>query len=193
MKAILVYCGANSGTKLIYKETAEKLGKTLAENNIRLIYGGGSVGLMGIIADAVLAHNGQVTGIIPYFLDRMEVGHKSLPEIHKVETMHERKALMEKLCDGIITLPGGYGSMDELFEILSWSQLGLHQKPVGLLNVNGFYDYLLKQLDVMVEEGFLKKENRSLVVVAETIEDLMEKMTNFKSSYHEKWLSREQI
>ncbi len=193
MQAILVYCGANPGTKPIYKETAEKLGKVLAENNIRLIYGGGSVGLMGIIADSVLANNGQVTGIIPHFLDRMEVGYKNLPEMHKVETMHERKALMEKLCDGIITLPGGYGSMDELFEILSWSQLGLHQKPVGLLNVNGFYDYLLKQLDVMVEEGFLKAENRALVLVADTIEEIMEKMSSFKASYHEKWLNREQI
>lgn len=193
MQAILVYCGANPGTKPIYKKTAEKLGKVFAENNIRLIYGGGSVGLMGIVADSVLANNGQVTGIIPHFLDRMEVGHKNLPEMHKVETMHERKALMEKLCDGIITLPGGYGSMDELFEILSWSQLGLHQKPVGLLNVNGFYDHLLKQLDVMVEEGFLKAENRALVIVADNIEELMDKMSNFKASYHEKWLNREQI
>ena len=193
MQAILVYCGANPGTKAIYKEAAEKLGKVLAENNIRLIYGGGSLGLMGIIADAVLANNGQVTGIIPHFLDRMEVGHKSLPKMHKVETMHERKALMEKLCDGIITLPGGYGSMDELFEILSWSQLGLHQKPIGLLNLNGFYDHLLKQLDVMVEEGFLKVENRNLVIESDNIEDLMEKMSNFKASFHEKWLKREQI
>jgi uncharacterized protein (TIGR00730 family) len=193
MQVILVYCGANPGTKAIYKEAAEKLGKVLAENNIRLIYGGGSLGLMGIIADAVLAKNGQVTGIIPHFLDRMEVGHKSLPEMHKVETMHERKALMEKLCDGIITLPGGYGSMDELFEILSWSQLGLHQKPVGLLNLNGFYDHLLKQLDVMVEEGFLKVENRNLLIESDNIEDLMEKMSNFKPSFHEKLLKREQI
>lgn len=193
MQAILVYCGANPGTRPIYKEAAEKLGKTMADNNIRLIYGGGSVGLMGIIANAVLAYNGQVTGIIPHFLDRMEVGHKSLPEMHKVETMHERKSLMEKLCDGIITLPGGYGSMDELFEILSWSQLGLHQKPVGLLNINGFYDHLLKQLDVMVEEGFLKSQNRDLVIVSDNIKDLLEKMSNFKATYHEKWLNREQI
>jgi uncharacterized protein (TIGR00730 family) len=193
MKAILVYCGANPGTKPIYKETAENLGKTLAIKQIRLIYGGGSVGLMGIIADAVLANGGQVTGIIPNFLDRMEVGHKSLPEMHKVETMHERKALMEKFCDGIITLPGGYGSMDELFEILSWSQLGLHNKPVGLLNLNGFYDHLLKQLDVMVEEGFLKSENRDLVIVSDNIEDLLQKMEDFKPSFHQKWLDREQI
>ncbi|AFK03236.1 Conserved hypothetical protein CHP00730 [Emticicia oligotrophica DSM 17448] len=193
MEAILVYCGANPGTKPIYKETAEQLGKKLAEKNIRLIYGGGSLGLMGIVADSVLANNGHVTGIIPHFLDRMEVGHKNLPEMYKVETMHERKALMEKLCDGIITLPGGYGSMDELFEILSWSQLGLHQKPIGILNVNGFYDNLLKQLDVMVEEGFLKPENRKLLLVADNLDELFSKMEAFKPNYQEKWLNREQI
>ena len=151
INSVAVFCGSKSGANPLFIEHAKQLGKLLAQQNIKLIYGGGSVGLMGIIADAVLANNGQVTGIIPHFLDRMEVGHKSLPDMHKVETMHERKALMEKLCDGIITLPGGYGSMDELFEILSWSQLGLHHKPVGLLNLNGFYDHLLKQLGVMVD------------------------------------------
>lgn len=188
MNAILVYCGANAGTKAIYKETAETVGKTFAHKNIRLIYGGGSVGLMGIIADAVLANGGAATGVIPHFLDKMEVGHKSLTEIHKVDTMHQRKALMEELCDAIITLPGGYGSMDELFEILSWAQLGLHSKPIGVLNVNGFYDHLLKQLDVMVEEGFLKPQNRNLVLVADNIEDLLEKLNNFKPEFHRKWL-----
>lgn len=188
MNAILVYCGANAGTKAIYKETAETVGKTFAHKNIRLIYGGGSVGLMGIIADAVLANGGVATGVIPHFLDKMEVGHKSLTEMHKVNTMHQRKALMEELCDAIITLPGGYGSMDELFEILSWAQLGLHSKPIGVLNVNGFYDYLLKQLDVMVEEGFLKPQNRNLVLVADNIEDLLEKLNNFKPEFHRKWL-----
>jgi uncharacterized protein (TIGR00730 family) len=193
MKSILVYCGANIGLKPIYKEIAEKLGKTLAINKLRLVYGGGSVGLMGTIADAVLANGGDIVGVIPNFLDRLEVGHKSLPEMHKVETMHERKALMEQLCDGIITLPGGYGSMDELFEILSWAQLGLHQKPVGLLNVNGFYDHILLQLDKMVEEGFLRHENRNLLIVASEIEDLLEKMSNFKAEYHKKWMVSSEI
>lgn len=193
MNAILVYCGANAGKKEIYKETAQTLGKTFAERNIRLIYGGGSIGLMGIIADAVLAHGGNVTGVIPHFLDRMEVGHKNLTEIHKVETMHQRKALMEELADGIITLPGGFGSMDELFEILSWAQLGLHKKPIGILNVNGFYDGILQQLDVMVEEGFLKEENKKLLLVATTIDDLLLQMENFQPSFHEKWLNKSQI
>jgi hypothetical protein len=193
MKSILVYCGANSGVNPIYKQTAIDLGKIMGERNIRLVYGGGSVGLMGTIADSVLANGGDVVGIIPHFLDKMEVGHKSLPEIHKVDTMHQRKAMMEQMCDGIITLPGGYGSMDELFEILSWSQLGLHEKPIGLLNVNGFYDYLLLQLDKMVTEGFLKQPNRDLLIVSDNIEDLLLKMENFKPEPHTKWMTIEQV
>ncbi len=193
MKSILVYCGANHGTNPAYRQAAVDLGKIMAERQIRLIYGAGSIGLMGTIADSVLENGGYVVGIIPNFLDRLEVGHKSLPEIHKVETMHERKAMMEQMCDGIITLPGGYGSMDELFEILAWSQLGLHNKPVGLLNVNGFYDYLLKHVDKMTEEGFLKPENRDLLVVSDDIEDLLQKMENFKPQYHAKWMKQENI
>lgn len=190
MKSILVYCGANSGKNPAFKEAAEALGARFAKDNIRLIYGAGSVGLMGVIADAVLANGGQVTGVIPDFLVKMEVGHRGLTEIHVVESMHERKALMEKLCDGIITLPGGFGSIDELFEILTWAQLGLHQKPIGILNVNGFYDFLLKQLEVMVQEGFLKLESHDLLLVADNIDDLLEKMKNFQPTTHHKWLKR---
>jgi uncharacterized protein (TIGR00730 family) len=192
MQSILVYCGANPGNKSIYKETAIALGKEIARRNQTLIYGAGSLGLMGIIANSVSEENGKVIGIIPHFLDKLEVGHKNLTEIHKVETMHERKALMEKLCDGIITLPGGFGSMDELFEILSWSQLGLHQKPVGLLNVNGFYDHIIAQLDHMVTEGFLKQVNRDILQVSDTIEGLYEKMENYKPEPAFKWLERDQ-
>ncbi|SOE21897.1 hypothetical protein SAMN06298216_2348 [Spirosomataceae bacterium TFI 002] len=192
MKSILVYCGANPGLKPIYRETAIALGKEIAKRNQTLIYGAGSVGLMGIIADAVLEEGGKVVGIIPNFLDDLEVGHKSLTELHKVETMHERKALMEKLCDGIITLPGGFGSMDELFEILSWSQLGLHQKPVGLLNLNGFYDHILAQLDHMVAEGFLKQVNRDILQVSDTIEGLYAKMESYVPEPAFKWLERDQ-
>lgn len=193
MKSILVYCGANPGKKEIYKETAIALGKEIAKRGQSLIYGAGSVGLMGVIADAVLEEKGNVIGIIPHFLDDLEVGHKSLPEIHKVATMHERKALMEKLCDGIITMPGGYGSMDELFEILSWSQLGLHQKPVGLLNVNGFYDHILAQLDHMVQEGFLKQVNRDILLVADNIAELYDKMESYVPQPAFKWLDRDQV
>ncbi len=193
MKNILVYCGANTGNKQIYSDTAHAVGKLLAKNQIKLVYGGGSVGLMGVVADAVLANGGEVIGVIPHFIDKMEVGHPKLTVTHRVATMHERKALMESLCDGIVTLPGGYGSMDELFEILTWAQLGLHTKPVGILNINGFYDNLLKQLDVMVEEGFLKQENRNILLVSDNIEDLLVKMNDFSPEFHEKWLNRSGI
>lgn len=193
MKSLLVYCGANPGNDPIYKETAIALGKEMVARGMTLVYGGGSLGLMGTIADTVLAGGGKVIGIIPTFLDKLEVGHKNLSEIHIVETMHERKALMEKLCDGIITLPGGYGSMDELFEILSWSQLGLHTKPVGLLNVKNFYDLLVKQLDHMVVEGFLKTQNREILQVADTIEEVLSLMDNYKPQPAFKWLERDDV
>jgi hypothetical protein len=193
MKAILIYCGANTGNKAVYRERAEELAEELVKRKIRLIYGGGSVGLMGVIADKFLEKGGEITGVIPAFLDNLEVGHKAVKDMQKVSSMHERKALMEKLCDGIITLPGGFGSMDEVFEILTWSQLGLHKKPIGLLNVNGYYNFLLKQLDVVIEEGFLKKENRGLLLVSEDIGELLEKMENYQPIHHDKWLNREQV
>jgi uncharacterized protein (TIGR00730 family) len=193
MKAILIYYGANTGNKAVYRERAEELAEELVKRKIRLIYGGGSVGLMGVIADKFLEKGGEITGVIPAFLDNLEVGHKAVKDMQKVSSMHERKALMEKLCDGIITLPGGFGSMDEVFEILTWSQLGLHKKPIGLLNVNGYYNFLLKQLDVMIEEGFLKKENRGLLLVSEDIGELLEKMENYQPIHHDKWLNREQV
>lgn len=193
MKAILVYCGANVGNKAIYTETAKNLGLELVKRNIKLVYGGGSVGLMGVISTTVMDNGGEVSGIIPNFLDKMEVGNPNITEVVKVDTMHQRKALMEEKCDGIITMPGGYGSMDELFEILSWAQLGLHSKPVGLLNVNGFYDYLILQLDKMVDEGFLKPENRRLLLIDSEIEPLIEKMNSFKPVFVKKWLDKSGI
>ena len=194
MKAILVYCGANSGTNPIYKETAKSLGLIFAKKGIRLIYGGGSLGLMGEISTTVMENGGETTGIIPHFLDKLEVGNPNLTEVIKVDTMHQRKALMEELSDAIITIPGGYGSMDELFEIMSWSQLGLHNKPVGLLNVNHFYDHLIQQLDVMVEEGFLRAENRALLIVDETIDGLLTKMEAYIPIQNTpKWLDKSGI
>ena len=151
LNAILVYCGANWGNKPIYADTAIALGKQLVKQKLELVYGGGSVGLMGIIADTVLVEGGKVIGVIPDFLNVKEVGHTGLTELHEVKSMHERKAMMEKLCDGVIVLPGGYGTMDEVFEMLTWSQLGLHRKPIGILNVNGYYDHLIAQMDRMVE------------------------------------------
>ena len=194
MKAILVYCGANSGNNPIYKETAKNLGLIFVKKGIRLIYGGGSLGLMGEISTTVMENGGESTGIIPHFLDKLEVGNPNLTEVIKVDTMHQRKALMEELCDAIITIPGGYGSMDELFEIMSWSQLGLHNKPVGLLNVNHFYDHLIQQLDVMVEEGFLRAENRALLIIDETIDGLLSKLEAFVPIQNTpKWLDKSGI
>lgn len=194
MKAILVYCGANSGNNPIYKETAKNLGLLFVKKGIRLIYGGGSLGLMGEISTTVMDNGGEATGIIPHFLDKLEVGNPNLTEVIKVETMHQRKALMEELCDAIITIPGGYGSMDELFEIMSWSQLGLHNKPIGLLNINHFYDHLIQQLDIMVEEGFLRAENRKLLIVDDTINGLLSKMEAFVPIQNTpKWLDKSGI
>lgn len=180
MQSIVVYCGSNPGKKTIYAETAYALGAELAKRNIRLIYGGGNMGLMGRVADGAMENNGSVTGIIPNFLAKLEVAHKTLTEIHFTETMHERKAKMVSLTDGVIALPGGYGTFDELFEILTWSQLKIFNGPVGLLNVNGFYDLLLLQLDKMVEEGFLHPDNQKLLVVADNASGLLEKMEAFR-------------
>jgi uncharacterized protein (TIGR00730 family) len=180
MQSIVVYCGSNPGKKALYAEAAYQLGAALAKRKIKLIYGGGNMGLMGRVADGAMDNAGFVTGIIPNFLAKLEVAHKTLSELHFVETMHERKAKMVSMTDGVIALPGGYGTFDELFEILTWAQLRIFHGPVGLLNVNGFYDLLLLQLDKMVEEGFLRPDNRALLVVAEDPATLLEKMDAFR-------------
>jgi uncharacterized protein (TIGR00730 family) len=190
IESLLVYCGANSGNNLVYSETAKTVGTKLAKENIRLIYGGGSIGLMGIVADTVLQNKGNVTGVIPDFLNVKEVGHTGLTQMHIVKSMHERKALMEELSDAVIALPGGYGTLDELFEMLTWAQLGLHQKPIGLLNVNRFYDPLIAQLDTMVREGFLKENNRRLIHSSDSIDELMELLRTSTIRTEEKWIKR---
>lgn len=190
IRSMLVYCGANSGSLPVYADTTRSFARMLANENIRLIYGGGSIGLMGILADEVLNAGGKVTGVIPDFLNVKEVGHTGLTEMHEVKSMHERKALMEKLCDSAVALPGGFGTMDEIFEMLTWAQLGLHSKPLGLLNVNGYYDHFVAQLDKMVEDGFLKKTNRDLIIVSESPEELLELLRNANPVAEEKWLKR---
>lgn len=180
MKTIVVYCGSNVGKRPEYYQTAKEAGRILANRGISLVYGGGNLGLMGAVADGVLEGRQKVTGIIPNFLAELEVAYKTLTEIHFVDTMHERKAKMVSLSDGVIALPGGFGTLDELFEILTWAQLKIFHGPVGVLNVNGFYNHLLAHIDLMVEEGFLKAENRDLLFVADNIEELLDKMMAFE-------------
>lgn len=190
IRSLLVYCGANEGGHPSYREAAEQLGALLAKEKIRLVYGGGSVGLMGIVADSVLQHNGEVTGVIPDFLDTKEIGHKGVSDMRVVKSMHERKALMEQLSDAAIALPGGFGTMDEIFEMLTWAQLGLHAKPLGLLNVNGYYDHFIAQLDKMVEEEFLKEQNRKLLIVSDDVNELLELLRRAEPVIEEKWMKR---
>lgn len=190
MKSIAVFCGSSSGTNGIYRENAIKLGKTLAHNDIRLVYGGAKVGLMGAVADGALSAGGHVIGVIPGFLQIREVAHENLSDLIRVETMHERKALEYELCDGAIALPGGFGTLDELFEMLTWGQLGLHKKPVGLLNINGYFTALMSVIETMVNEGFLKEINRDMVIVSDEIEDLLEKMIHYQAPEETKWIHK---
>lgn len=178
MQSVVVYCGSNPGTVPVYQEVAIELGEKLAANSIRLIYGGGGFGLMGSVADAVLRNGGEVTGVIPNFLADLEVAHKTLTELHFVETMHERKYKMVQLAKGVITLPGGYGTFDELFEILAWRQLRIYEGPIVVININGFYDLMLQQLERCVTDGFLKPENHALLLVATTIDEALTLISN---------------
>jgi uncharacterized protein (TIGR00730 family) len=188
MKNIAIYCGSSAGPDEIYRSQAAKLGRHLAENNMHIIYGGGKVGMMGILADAALESGGKVTGVIPGFLHIKEVAHSGLSELITVETMHQRKSLIEQRCEAAIALPGGFGTLDELFEMLTWGQLGLHDKPVGILNTNGFFDPILSAMDRMVEDGFLKDVNRDMVLVSKQVENLLEHMQAYRPPKVRKWI-----
>jgi len=190
MKSITVFCGSSFGTETIYEQQATALGYALAVRNINLIYGGANVGLMGAVADAVLANGGTVTGVLPHFLQSKEVAHKNLTELILVETMHERKTRMNALSDGIIALPGGFGTLEEFFEMLTWAQLGLHQKPVGLLNAGGFYDALIVMIQTMVDKGFLKEVNQKMLLISSNIDDLLEQMEHYVAPTVSKWISK---
>lgn len=179
MNSIVVYCGSSLGTNPIYNEVATELGEKMATLNIRLIYGGGGFGLMGNVANAVLENGGEVTGVIPNFLADLEVAHKTLTELHFVETMHERKFKMVQLSKGVIALPGGYGTLDELFEILAWRQLKLYDGPIGIINTNGYYDLMIQQLDRMVADGFLRAENRALLLIANSVDEILQMIGDF--------------
>ena len=179
MKKIVVFCGSSLGFNPIYKEAAIALGNHFVNNNIGLVYGGGKIGMMGVIADTILAKKGEVIGVIPKLLEKEEVVHADVEEMIVCKNMSERKVIMSKLIDGYVTLPGGFGTLDELFEALTLNQLHIEQKPVGLLNINGFFNATLLQLDKMVAEGYLKPENRKLLLVANSVEELMQKMDNY--------------
>lgn len=187
MKRIAVYCGANKGHNPAYAKAAATLGTLLAREKIELVYGGGMIGLMGIVADAALKQGGHVIGVIPEKLVIKEVVHEQLPDLRVVKDMHERKALMAELADGFIALPGGYGTFEEFFEVLAWSQLGWHPKPFGLLNIAGFYQPLLQFLDHTQKEGFIRPQHRELVLVADSAKELLQQLKHFRPPAELRW------
>ncbi len=194
IQSVSVFCGSSLGSDESFFSGAVTSGKFLADNHINLIYGGAKVGLMGTVADACLKNGGYVIGVIPHFIQDKEIAHTDLSELIVVESMHERKTVMYEKSDAAIIMPGGFGTLDEMFELLTWGQLGLHQKPIGVLNVNGYYDFLLKFLDHMVDSGLLRKANRDMVIEATTIEELFYKMLHYDAPNKPKWIAgKEQV
>lgn len=194
MKSICVFCGANRGHSPVYEEATQLLARQIVQRGDRIVYGGGCVGLMGILADEALKHGGYVVGVVPKFLKDHEVAHQGLQELIVTQSMHERKAIMADRSDAVVALPGGFGSLDELFEILTWKQLQLHNKPIILLNVNGFYDFLARLLQQMVEEGFLKPHNYHLLQFANSVEHLFQLLDNYQPAQAEgKWIDQQLV
>lgn len=189
LKKIVVFCASSPGHGSGFIEAARGVGKVFADKGITLVYGGGRVGLMGAVADAAMENQGQVIGVIPQFLNSKEIGHSGITQLIEVDTMHERKAKMNALCDGVIALPGGFGTMEELFEMTTWGQLGLHKKPIGILNVNGFYDHFIGFIQHMVDTGLLKEENQKMILYSDNIEDLLEQMEAYEAPPVPKWLN----
>lgn len=191
MKSIAVFCASRLGNDAIYEKSAAEVGKLLAEKGYRIIYGGGRVGLMGVLADAALAAGGEVVGVIPHFLDKKEVAHRGLTDLIMVESMHERKLKMSELSEAVFTLPGGFGTLEELTEMLTWSQLALHQKPIGILNVSGYYDFMEKLFDSMLEKGFLTEDVRRIALFDEDPERLLQRMNAFDPVHLKGWLDKD--
>jgi uncharacterized protein (TIGR00730 family) len=181
MKKVAVFCGSSIGFNEIYRNDAVKLGNHFIEKNIGLVYGGGKIGMMGILADTMIEKNGVVIGVIPGLLRHEEVAHTNITEMIVTKTMSKRKMKISKLVDGYIALPGGFGTMDEIFEALTLGQLGIETKPVGILNTNGFFDHLISQLDVMVTEGYLKQSNKEMLIVSDSVADLIAQMFKYKA------------
>ena len=188
MRRICVFAGSNNGARAEYLGAAQELGRALAQRHVGLVYGGARVGLMGALADAVLAARGHVTGVIPEALVAKEVAHEGLSDLRVVGSMHERKRIMTDLADGFIALPGGWGTLEEFFEVLTWAQLGLHRKPCGLLNVRGFFDGLLSFIDHSIDERFVRRENRTMVIVSNTPGALLELFDGYIPPVVEKWI-----
>jgi uncharacterized protein (TIGR00730 family) len=180
MKSICVFCGSSVGSLDIYSQVARELGQLMAKQGISLIYGGGNIGLMGVIADEVLAGDGHVEGVIPDFLMAKELGHSGIQKMHVVASMHERKIKLAELADAFIVLPGGYGTLDELFEVMTWNQLGLIKKPLGILNTNGFWDPLISMLDRMTAQRFVRTEHRDSIVIADHANEMLQKLSAFE-------------
>jgi uncharacterized protein (TIGR00730 family) len=187
MKRVCVFCGSNAGIRPEYGIAAQGLATVLARRGLGLVYGGGKVGLMGLLADSMLEAGGEVIGVIPQSLVAKEVAHHGVSELRVVDTMHQRKALMNELSDAFIALPGGFGTLDEFFEILTWSQLGIHGKPSGLLNVSGYFDSLLAMLDHAVSERFLRPAHRELVITDSDADSLLQRLTSFAPVQAGKW------
>jgi uncharacterized protein (TIGR00730 family) len=190
LKSVCVFCGASPGARPIYREAAENLGRSLAERGLTLIYGGGAVGLMGVVADAALAAGGEVIGIIPQSLERAEIGHKGLTRLEVVDGMHARKARMAELADAFISLPGGLGTLEEMFEVWTWGQLGYHAKPLGLLEVDGFYARLTDFLDHLVAERFVREPHRAMLQVGESPTELLDRLAVWQPTVAPKWVDR---
>lgn len=191
MKSICVFTGSSPGSRIEYQQAAAQLGRTIADRDLKLVYGGGNVGLMGILADAVLEAGGRVTGVIPSMLLDMEVAHMGLTELHVVNSMHERKEMMMAISDAFVTLPGGFGTLDELFEVTTHGQLGFHHKACGVLNVDGFFDPLLAFLDFTVAQEFVKPVHREMLIVESRPGPLLDRMSDYTSPKSDKWVGRE--
>lgn len=187
---LCVFTGSNPGTRPDYADAARELGRHLAAKQISLVYGGGDVGLMGIIADTVMAAGGEVIGVIPEFLAQKEIANNAITELHTVASMHERKALMSELSDGFIALPGGIGTFEELFEIMTWRQLGVQVKPCAVLNTCNYFDQMLAMLDHAVEEKFLKQVHRDMLLVGTDIAELLQRMSGQRQEYEDKWVDK---
>jgi uncharacterized protein (TIGR00730 family) len=191
LSSVCVFCGSNGGADPVYLETATEVGRTLAERGLRLVYGGGKVGMMGAIADGALAAGGDVVGVIPQQIFDLEIGHEGLGDLRVVGSMHERKALMAELADAFVALPGGIGTFEELFEVYTWAQLGLHRKPLGLLDVAGYYAPLETMLDHAVEQRFLRPETRAMLVRDDSLDGLLARFAAWEAPGLPKWIDRD--